>query len=136
MARRRWKPAAVIGAFAVLILVPPGIKIGNTGDYAWCHPIGEWRDPVNLFDGLTSSQTDAVDRYVEQDSFGQHEDEDRAVAQEIIVAACDDAREDRQTLIIVAAVVVAAVVVRRSRPESAGQPNGTRVTPAAPEEGR
>lgn len=130
MARRRWRSAAVIAAFAALILVPPGIRIWNTGDYAWCRPIGEWREPVSLFYRLTTSQNDAVNRYLEETSMG-----DRATAEELIVRACDDAREDRQTLIIVAAVVVAAVVVRRSTSESAGQLNGTGVTPASLEGG-
>ena len=122
---RPWQWLLVVVGFGLLILVPPGVRLGNTG-IAWCEPIGEFREQIGFSNPLTNSQVEAVAAYLHEYDYLVDEG-DNALATEIAIRACEGARDDRRTLIIVAAIAVATVVVRRSvreaarRPEAAGE---------------
>ena len=125
MMARPWQWLLVVVGFGLLILVPPGARLGNTG-IAWCEPIGEFREQIGLGNQLTNSQIEAIAAHLDRYDYLVG-DEDDAVATEIAIRACEGARDDRRTLIIVAAIATATVVIRRSvreaarRPEAAGE---------------
>lgn len=114
--------AVLLVLCGALLLVPPVVEIVGSHDLVTCRPLGvELRAPVSLGSGLTDSQSDAIDRYLER---YPSSDRERTAAR--LVAACQDARQDRQTLIVVVGFVLTGWLVtrRRSGSRASGTPAG------------